>query len=104
MIMDPADASLCQKTKRKMLRLHLAKLHWPRLNVGGIRLIDFMHRHKSYYADWTNEDHFNLQNMSHFPTFQNPGFKELGMTLNAPLQAIHESASNFYVSRQNLFF
>lgn len=94
--MDPSDMTVSQKVKRKMLRLHLAKLHWPRFNVLGIRALDFVHRHKSHYADWTNEDHFNLMNMSHEPTFENPGFAELGMTLNCPLQAIHESCTNFF--------
>ena len=89
--------SMSQRMKRKMLRLHLAKLHWPRFNVLGIRGLDFVMRHKSLYSDWTNTDHFNMMNMSHKPTFQNPGFAELGMNLNCPLQAIHESATNYYV-------
>lgn len=96
MIMDPKDMSFSQKTARKMLRLHLAKLYWPRFNVGGIRFLDFSHRFKSFYADWTNEDHFNLMNMSHMPTFKNPGFKELGMTLACPLETIHESCTNHH--------
>ena len=86
-----------------MLRLHLAKLHWPRFNVGGIRALDFLMRHKSLYSDWTNTDHFNLMNMSHKPTFENPGFAELGMNLNCPLQAIHESGTNYYVSGYKIY-
>jgi len=93
---NPEELTTKQKLRRKMLRLHLAKLHWPRFNVGGIRALDFLMRHKSLYSDWTNTDHFNLMNMSHKPTFENPGFAELGMNLNCPLQAIHESGTNYY--------
>jgi len=96
MDMDPADMTLMQRTRRKMLRLHLAKLYWPRFNVGGIRFLDYIQRSKSHYADWTNTDHFNLMNMSHVPTFKNPGFAELGMRLNCPLEAIHECSTNYF--------
>ena len=103
MDMDPADMTLMQRTRRKMLRLHLAKLYWPRFNVGGIRFLDYIQRSKSHYADWTNTDHFNLMNMSHVPTFKNPGFAELGMRLNCPLEAIHECSTNYFVSFLNFF-
>lgn len=95
MKMDPKDMTMSQRIRRKALRFHLAKLHWPRFNLGGVRALDFVHRYKSHYSDWTNEDHFNLMNMSHVPTFQNPGFADLGMTLNCPLQSIHESCTNY---------
>ena len=101
MKMDPKDMTLSQRIRRKALRFHLAKLHWPRFNLGGVRALDFVHRYKSHYSDWTNEDHFNLMNMSHVPTFQNPGFADLGMTLNCPLQSIHESCTNYMVSWNN---
>jgi len=96
MDMDPREMSMKQKVCRKLLRFHLAKLMWPRNNVAGIRALDFVHRSKSLYSDWTNEDHFNMMNMSHVPSFENPGFSELGMRLNCPLEAIHESATNYY--------
>ena len=98
MDMDPSEMTTMQKVRRKMLRLHLAKLYWPRFNLGGLRALDFVDRHKSHYNDWTNECHFNMMNQSHTPTFDNPGFKELGIVQNCPLQAIHESCSNYFVS------
>jgi len=55
LVSDPVDLTTMQKLKRKMLRLHLAKLNWPRFNVAGIRALDYVHRNKSLYADWTSE-------------------------------------------------
>ena len=105
-----------QKLKRKLLRLHLAKLNWPRFNVAGIRALDYVHRNKSMYADWTSEvgtfscfknsinfqDHFNMMNMTHKPTFENPGFSDIGVKLNDPLIAIHECMANFSVHLSTL--
>jgi len=95
LVSDPVDLTTMQKLKRKLLRLHLAKLNWPRFNVAGIRALDYVHRNKSMYADWTSEDHFNMMNMTHKPTFENPGFADIGVKLNDPLIAIHECMANF---------
>jgi len=92
---DRKDLSICQRVRRKMLRLHLAKLNWPRASVLGIRLLDYMKREGSMYYDWTNEDHFNLMNMSHKPSFQNPGFKELGVEAHCILPTVHETATGY---------
>ena len=56
-----------------------------------------MKREQSYYYDWTNEDHFNLMNMSDKPSFTNPGFKELGVKAHCPLPTIHESCVSYLV-------
>lgn len=39
-----------------------------------------------------------MMNMSHKPTFENPGFADIGVKLNDPLIAIHECMANFSVS------
>ena len=57
-----------------------------------------MKREQSMYFDWTNEDHFNLMNMSDKPSFQAPGFKELGVQPQCILPTVHESATGYYVS------
>ena len=57
-----------------------------------------MKREQSMYFDWTNEDHFNMMNMSHKPTFENPGFKELGVKPRCILPSIHEACASYLVS------
>ena len=57
-----------------------------------------MKREQSMYFDWTNEDHFNLMNMSDKPSFEAPGFKELGVQPQCILPTVHESATGYYVS------
>lgn len=91
------DLTLVQRIRRKILRLHLAKLNWPRF-LGLARGLDYMKREQSMYVDWTNEDHFNLMNMSDKPSFEAPGFKELGVQPQCILSTVHESATGYYVS------
>jgi len=93
---DPADLTMGQRIRRKLLKLHLAKLNWPRFIIGFPRFLDYMKREQSMYYDWTNEDHFNLMNMSDKPTFENPGFKELGVQPQCILPTVHESAAGYY--------
>jgi len=91
----PKELSKLQRTRRIMLNLHLAKLNWPRFTVGAVRFLDYMKREQSMYFDWTNEDHFNMMNMSHKPTFENPGFKELGVKPHCVLPSIHEACASY---------
>merc|ERR1719431_1244549 len=93
---DKNDLTFLQRQRRKILNLHLAKLNWPRFIYGPVRLLDYVKREQSHYYDWTNEDHFNLMNLSDKPTFQNPGFKELGIKPRCPLPTIHESCVNYH--------
>ena len=58
-----------------------------------------MKRDQSIWTDWTNEDFFNLQNMSHKPSFKAPGFKELGVVPKPALPTIHETCAAYYVSQ-----
>ena len=95
---EKADLTLGQRIRRKILRLHLAKLNWPRFLIGFPRGLDYMKREQSMYFDWTNEDHFNLMNMSDKPSFEAPGFKELGVQPQCILPTVHESATGYYVS------
>ena len=60
--------------------------------------LDYFKREQSIYYDWTNEDHFNLMNMSELPSFQNPGFKELGVTPHEILPTVHETCASYLVS------
>ena len=95
---DKADLTMAQRIRRKVLRLHLAKLNWPRFIWGPLRFMDYMKREQSMYYDWTNEDHYNIMNMSDKPTFEAPGFKELGVSPQCILPTVHESAAGYYVS------
>ena len=95
---DKADLTMAQRIRRKVLRLHLAKLNWPRFVFGPLRVLDYIKREQSMYYDWTNEDHFNLMNMSDKPSFEAPGFKELGVQPMCILPTVHESAAGYYVS------
>jgi len=97
------DLSWGERARRKILRLHLAKLNWPRFIYGPFRLLDYFKREQSIYYDWTNEDHFNLMNMSELPSFQNPGFKELGVTPHEILPTVHETCASYLPASVDIF-
>jgi hypothetical protein len=90
------DLTILQKINRKRLRIHLAKINWPRFMYGPLRFMDYIKRDQSIWTDWTNEDFFNLQNMSHKPSFKAPGFKELGVVPKPALPTIHETCAAYY--------
>jgi len=100
---EAGELTLGQRMRRKMLKLHLAKLNWPRFIYGPLRFMDYIKREQSLYYDWTNEDHFNLMNMSELPSFQNPGFKELGVTPHEILPSVHETCASYLPGNVDIF-